>query len=164
MQLLARYPRAEVTHLATTCFRGFTQTRASNDSLKWETTRQLNAGVDISLYESRIQVSADVYYKKTKDLLMDVSVATQMGVASQLRNVGNVDNKGFELSINSKNLTGALKWDTDLNFSINKNKVKNLGGEDVLLFSGSIYERGDVSIVREGYPIGSFYGLISKRG
>jgi len=141
---------------------GVTQTRASNDSLKWETTRQLNAGIDVSLYDSRIQISADVYYKKTKDLLMDVSVATQMGVASQLRNVGNVDNKGFELSISSKNLTGALKWDTDLNFSMNRNKVKNLGGDDVLLFSGSIYERGDVSIVREGEPIGSFYGLIAK--
>lgn len=139
---------------------GVTQTRASNDSLKWETTRQLNAGIDVSLYDSRIQVSADLYYKKTKDLLMDVSVATQMGQANQLRNVGNVDNKGFELSITSRNLTGALKWDTNLNFSTNKNTVKNLGGEDVLLFSGSIYERGDVSIVREGYPIGSFYGLI----
>ncbi len=140
---------------------GVVQSRASNDSLKWETTRQLNAGIDVSLYDSRIQLSADVYYKKTKDLLMDVSVATQMGVASQLRNVGNVDNKGFELSISSKNLTGALKWNTDLNFSLNRNKVKNLGGEDVLLFSGSIYERGDVSIVREGHPIGSFYGLIA---
>ncbi len=140
---------------------GVQQDRATNDSLKWESTRQINAGLDVSLYESRIQVSADIYYKKTKDLLMDVNVATQMGVASQLRNVGNVDNKGFELSISSRNLTGALKWDTDLNFSINRNKVKNLGGEDVLLFSGNIYERGDVSIVREGYPIGSFYGLIA---
>lgn len=140
---------------------GVTQTRASNDSLKWETTRQLNAGLDVSLYDSRIQISADVYYKKTKDLLMDVSVATQMGQANQLRNVGNVDNKGFELSVNSTNLTGALKWNTNLNFSLNRNKVKNLGGEEVLLFSGNIYERGDVSIVREGQPIGSFYGLIS---
>ncbi|MGV8094379.1 MAG: TonB-dependent receptor [Mangrovibacterium sp.] len=141
---------------------GVAQTRATNDSLKWETTRQINAGIDVSLYDSRVQVSADVYYKKTKDLLMDVSVATQMGVANQLRNVGNVDNKGFELSVSSRNLTGALKWNTDLNFSINRNKVKNLGGEEVLLFSGNIYERGDVSIVREGYPIGSFYGLIAK--
>lgn len=140
---------------------GVTQTRASNDSLKWETTRQLNAGIDLSLYDSRIQLSADVYYKKTKDLLMDVSVATQMGQANQLRNVGNVDNKGFELSISSKNLTGDLKWNTNLNFSLNRNKVKNLGGEEVLLFSGNIYERGDVSIVREGEPIGSFYGLIA---
>lgn len=140
---------------------GVKQDRATNDSLKWESTRQINAGIDVSLFESRIQLAADIYYKKTKDLLMDVSVATQMGVASQLRNVGNVDNKGFELSIRSKNLTGKFEWNTDLNFSVNRNKVKNLGGEDVLLFSGSIYERGDVSIVREGYPIGSFYGLIA---
>lgn len=141
---------------------GMQQDRASNDSLKWETTRQINAGLDVSLFDSRIQLSADVYHKKTKDLLMDVSVATQMGQTTQLRNVGNVQNKGFELNINSKNLTGKLKWDTDLNFSLNRNKVKNLGGEDVLLFSGNIYERGDVSIVKEGHPIGSFYGLIAK--
>jgi len=141
---------------------GVQQQRATNDSLKWETTRQLNAGLDVSLYDSRIQVSVDVYYKKTKDLLMDVNVATQMGVASQLRNVGNVDNKGFELSVSTHNLIGAFKWNTDLNFAINHNKVENLGGENVLLFSGSIYERGNVSIVKEGYSIGSFYGLIAK--
>lgn len=141
---------------------GVRQERASNDSLKWESTNQLNFGADIDLFNSRVQVIADVYYKETEDLLMSVSVPTQLGQASQLRNVGNVKNNGFELGVNTWNLTGDFEWRTGINFSVNKNEVKNLGGPNVILFSGNIYERGDVAIVKEGYPIGSFYGLVAK--
>ncbi|MBP1640108.1 MAG: TonB-linked outer membrane protein, SusC/RagA family [Bacteroidetes bacterium] len=135
-------------------------TSSGNSKLKWESTNQINAGIDASFFNSRIVLSFDLYYKKTKDLIMSKNIPTQTGFSTQMVNVGNVSNKGLEININTRNLVKKFKWNTDFNFALNRNKVLNLDGQT--LYTGEIYERGNASIIKEGEPIGSFYGYISE--
>lgn len=130
---------------------GFASNRIPNENLGWETTYQYDAGLDIELFNSRLHVSLDGYYKKTTDLLLNVEIPWTTGYASSLQNYGSVENKGFELGIRTKNLTNGFKWDTDLNFSINRNKVLTIGNGASSYISGNY-------IIQVGKPLGTFYG------
>lgn len=123
----------------------------SNPDLKWETTRQFNIGIDAGLLEDRIQVTADYYQKYTYDLLLNTPIPVTSGFGETILNIGNIENKGFDVEIRTFNTTGAVKWNSALNFSANRNKLTKLATDnDVLLGSGLI--------LREGEPIGTFYG------
>ena len=140
------------------------QSTPENSSLKWETTSQFNAGLDMGFLESRITATMDVYYKKTNDLLIKVNLPSYSGFTSGQSNVGSIENKGFELGIDSRNLVNKLKWDTKLNFAINRNKVLSLGGEsDIFITSskpiGNVSEE-EFAVIREGEPLGSLYGYV----
>lgn len=123
-----------------------------NQDLKWETTRQANLGLDVSFIEGRIGITADIYHKKTSDLLLTTPIPLTTGFQNTLLNIGNVENKGVDLALNTINTTGELSWNSALNFSINRNKITNLSREEDinLLYGGNI--------LREGHPIGTFYG------
>ncbi len=124
-----------------------------NKNLKWESTRQFDLGLDISLFKDRFTITADYYKKFTYDLLLSTPIPTTSGFATTLLNVGNISNKGFDFDIRSINTTGTLRWNTSLNVSINKNEITNLNTEtDILLLGGSL--------LRTGLPIGTFYGYI----
>jgi TonB-linked SusC/RagA family outer membrane protein len=124
-----------------------------NKNLKWESTKQLDIGTDISFFSNRLSITADYYQKKTFDLLLSTPIPTTSGFASTVLNVGNIVNKGFDFDIRSYNTTGQFKWNTSLNLSINKNTITNLNTEtDILLLGGSL--------LRKGQPIGTFYGYI----
>jgi len=102
--------------------------RWGNNDLKWETTSQVNLGLDFTFLNYRITGSVDWYYKKTKDLLLQIKLPTSLGIENfPMRNDGEMVNKGFEFNINSKNLVGTFNWDTNLNMSFNKNKLTKLG-------------------------------------
>lgn len=133
---------------------GLSQTQLANPDLSWESTEQTNIGLDLSFFKGRLNFTADVYKKNTSGLLLAVSLPRSSGFVSSLQNVGNVENKGIELSLNTVNINKTdLKWNTDFNISFNKNKVTNLpGGQIPLGFNGY------ASIVKEGYPLGTFYG------
>jgi TonB-linked SusC/RagA family outer membrane protein len=133
---------------------------SGNKDLKWELTSQTNAGIDATLFNSRVTLALELYYKKTKDLLLAKTVASQTGFTSQMGNIGTVRNKGFEISLSTRNLVDKFKWNTDINFSINKNKVVDLNSS--VYYTGYVYERSNASIIKEGEPIGSFYGKISE--
>ncbi|WP_143962799.1 SusC/RagA family TonB-linked outer membrane protein [Litoribacter populi] len=136
-----------------TIFRGREPLSYPNRGLKWETTEQSNLGVDLSLFENRINVTAEIYQKNTHDLLLNTPIPFTSGFESTLLNIGNVRNRGFDLGINSVNVDGDFSWRTAFNFSINRNKVLNLASdEDIFLGAGSI--------LREGYPIGTFFGYV----
>ncbi|QEC66675.1 TonB-dependent receptor [Panacibacter ginsenosidivorans] len=122
-----------------------------NKDLKWESTKQLDIGVDISLFSNRITFTGDYYNKKTFDLLLSTPIPSTSGFTSTLLNVGNIVNKGFDLDLKTINTTGALKWSTSLNVSINKNEMTNLNTSTDILLPGGI-------ILRQGLPIGTFYG------
>ncbi|AMQ00523.1 Membrane protein [Pedobacter cryoconitis] len=96
--------------------------------LKWETSTTYNAGIDYGLFGGRVYGSVDVYYKKTKDLLSLVPIAVGTNFSNQLlTNVGNMENKGIEASVNVGIIkTDDVKWDMGFNFTYNKNKVTNL--------------------------------------
>lgn len=129
-----------------------------NNDLKWESTNQTNIGLDVSLWDSRITFSADAYMKKTSDLLLYVPLPRSTGFDTGLQNVGDIENKGLEFMVSSKNLIGDLQWQTDFNISFNRNKVINIIGSEIP--GGSVAARGDVSLSREGKPLGMFYGYI----
>lgn len=133
-----------------------------NNKLKWETTTQYNIGTDLGLFNNRITVTIDAYYKKTEDLLIKVNLPLYTGYSSGLSNVGSIENKGLEFSLNSRNFVGDFTWNTNLNFSINRNEVLNLGDQDEILLTsskpmGSVSEEA-FAIIKEGEPLGSLYG------
>lgn len=124
-----------------------------NKNLKWESTRQFDIGIDLGMFNNRINLTADYYTKLTYDLLLSTPIPTTSGFSTTLLNVGNISNKGFDLQINSLNTTGKLRWNTTFNFSRNKNVVTNLNTETDILLAGA-------SLLREGEPVGTFYGYI----
>lgn len=124
-----------------------------NKNLKWETTEQANIGIDFGALDNKITLSADVYLKKTSDLLLNTPIPYTTGFMSTLLNVGNVQNKGIDLDFRTINFQGQFSWNTSINFSINRNKITNLAGQnDINLGYGNL--------LREGQPIGTFYGYV----
>ncbi|MFQ5640056.1 MAG: SusC/RagA family TonB-linked outer membrane protein, partial [bacterium] len=130
----------------------------SNEELGWETTKQVNLGVDYALFEDRIYGTFDWYNSKTEDLLLQVGVQSATGFTSALTNIGRVQNKGFEFSLTSRNVVGAFQWSTEFNFSANDNKVLELGpGDEPILVAGAA---GIRHITQVGDEMGSYYGWV----
>ena len=149
---------AFTTSYATGSYAGsssYSKENASNDHLKWETTASYNLGFDLGLLKNRVNIVFDAYYKKTSDLLLVVPVGFASGVTSQLQNVGNVVNKGVELSVNATLLQRRkLQWTVSANAAYNKNEITDMGTtNDVILGSDK------QQILRRGESLGSFYGL-----
>ena len=128
-----------------------------NPDLKWESTAQLNVGINIGLFDGRIILTADYYNKQTKDLLLSRPLPSSSGFSSITENVGSVENKGVELSIATKNFIGDnFTWNTQFNISGNRNKVLELYNDQPIDDIG----RGGNRIM-EGEPIGIFYSYKS---
>ena len=131
-------------------------------NLKWETTEQKDLGVDIGIFKNRILLSADYYIKNTRDLLNTVVLPSSLGFTSTIQNVGEVQNIGFEFGVDSRIFTGAFKWDLNANISFNRNKVVKLYDDgDILGGNVNVVVINDASnILREGEPIGRFWGYV----
>ncbi|RYY51935.1 MAG: TonB-dependent receptor, partial [Chitinophagaceae bacterium] len=127
-----------------------------NQGLKWETTRQMDIGLEFGLFDNRLSGEIDYYHKKTNDLLYNVPVTGISGVTNVLSNIGEMENKGWELSLSSNNIVGRdFRWSSNFNISTNKNKVLKLDGEQTII-------RGDARFANAlvvGKPIGVFYGV-----
>lgn len=120
----------------------------ANPDLKWETSIGTDLGVEGSVLDSRLSFEVEVYQRKTKDLILSVQIPGTSGFSTQYKNVGNLNNKGIELTFNTINIsTHDFRWTSMINFSVNKNKVTNLGGQEL----GSSVNRA-----REGQPLGVF--------
>jgi TonB-linked SusC/RagA family outer membrane protein len=130
-----------------------------NNDLKWEATEQTNVGIDLAIFNSRFVLAADAYMKKTTGLLLWVTPPRSTGFDSGLKNVGELENKGLEFQVTTHNFVNEFTWSTDFNISFNRNKVKNIIGQQ--LFNGDVAGRGEVSLTREGDPIGLFYGYVA---
>jgi TonB-linked SusC/RagA family outer membrane protein len=136
----------------------------ANPDLKWEKNSQFDIGVDIGFLNDRLQLTADYYVKNTSDLLFNVNVPVNTGYASALRNIGSVQNKGWELSVSTVNLTGAFKWTSELNLSGNQNKITNLDGRPEFTAgegSGHLQVSNTV-LLKVGEPLGSFFGRVTN--
>ncbi|MBN8789319.1 MAG: TonB-dependent receptor [Terrimonas sp.] len=133
-----------------------------NKNLKWETTQQTDIGVDAAILNNRILFTADYYIKQTTNMLLDRPIPGSVGIpgSTAIKNIGKMENRGFEFQVSSKNLTGKLKWGTDFNISFNRSKIISLDGGTIKI--GNISERGTVAIAQEGKPLGLFYGYISE--
>ncbi len=136
-------------------------TRLPNN-LSWETTEQFDLGADIGIFNNKLILTADFYLKNTRDLLSDVRLPASMGYTSTIQNVGKVQNKGMEYSIEYKPFNNQFTWDLLANVSFNRNKVLSLyNHEDVLRDNVSMIIINDASsILREGRPVGQFWGYL----
>lgn len=124
----------------------------NNPDLKWETTRQFNIGVDAGAFAGRVQLTFDWFQKYTYDLLLSTPIPYTSGFQETVLNVGNIKNRGFDLELRTVNTQGVVKWNSSINFSSYRNEITKLARPtDVLLGSGLM--------LREGEPIGTFYGL-----
>src|SRR5699024_8249720 len=129
-------------------------TQLTNPDLKWETTNQVDIGLDFGFFSQRISGTIDYYHKKTSGLLLNVTVPGTTGFATQLRNGGKLENKGIELSVNTDNITGAFSWSSSFNISFNRNKITNLNGQ---VLEAESYASRYVNRGLEGEPVGIFY-------
>ena len=124
-----------------------------NPNLKWETTAQLDVGVDFGIFNNRITGELDYYEKKTSGLLLNVNVPSTSGFTTQTKNVGRLENKGYEIVLNTQNLIGKLKWSTTINLANNKGRVIDIQGQ---VIEGGV---SNMNRVAEGQPIGVFYAV-----
>jgi len=98
-----------------------------NDQLSWETAHNLNAGIDLGLWNNRIALSVDAYQRRNSDLIMPVALAAAYGVGRQYRNIGEMKNKGIEIILNTHTIQSPdFNWYTNFTFSYNKNKLTRL--------------------------------------
>ena len=156
-----------MTSVATNWGTGLLSGNTANPDLKWETTYSTNLGLDLGLFKNRIELVADVYYKKTNNLLLQLPLPAYVGTVGQgstsspWANIGSLENKGIELSLNTVNIEKKdFTWKTNLVFSLNRNKVLSLDTESSII-DKSISEGSETTIVTRtavGQPIGQFYG------
>lgn len=139
------------------------QTTLSNPELTWETTSQTDIGMDITLFNNRLTLYADWYYKKTSDMLMEITLPAGSAAARQLNyNGGTIVNKGWEFTVKSVNMKGKFEWDTDFNISFNKNELKSLRLTQVY-YSAITTDYVNDYVVRNvpGRSLGGFWGYIA---
>jgi TonB-dependent starch-binding outer membrane protein SusC len=133
---------------------GIAPIQLPNPDLKWETTAQLNLGVDFSVFTERLTVNLDYYTKKTTDLLLERPIPSSSGYTFISANIGEMENKGFEIGFTGNILKSEdFKWDANLNISANRNKVTKLYNNQPISDIGRGGNRVEV-----GQPIGIFYG------
>lgn len=136
----------------------------SNPNLKWESSFQSNFGIDLGLLNNRVTLSLDVYNIDTKDLILgDSSAPEYVGffVLNSLRNIGEINNKGLEIALTTRNVvTDDFSWTTDFNWSRNRNTVEKLiDGQDIILSSApGHFLQDETHILREGEAVGQFFG------
>jgi len=141
---------------------GFAPDNPGNNNLKWETTKQFNAGIDMAFFNSRLVVTSDYYHKTTEDLLFFADLPWTSGYDSYTKNVGSLENSGFEFALSSDNLVGAFKWNSDFNISFNKNRIINLEGQELFVNNDTYKLKiGNWAVIREGEQMGSFWGYES---
>ncbi|WP_052346330.1 SusC/RagA family TonB-linked outer membrane protein [Hymenobacter swuensis] len=143
---------------------GIRPDRIGNRALKWETSYQYNIGLDLGMFNDRLMLTVDAYRKRAEDLLLSVPLAPSTGaqVLDIIQNVGAVENKGLEFALNTTNVqgqNGGFSWTTNLNASLNRNKILDLGTlyntQNQLVDRNITYAN---SISQKGSPLGSFYG------
>ena len=137
---------------------GLAVTSLPNPDLKWEFTDQYDIGLDISLFDRKVNLSTDIYYKRTEDLLLQVPIPMSTGFGSRLTNVGNVENKGLEVALNTLNVDSEFKWTSDFTFSINRNEVLNLGGVEQRTFQDQFTNGLYTGSLSVGESLGNWIG------
>ncbi|WP_144215089.1 SusC/RagA family TonB-linked outer membrane protein [Flavobacterium anhuiense] len=129
----------------------------ADKNLKWEKTGQTNFGIDVSVFNGRVKFTGDIYYSKTKDLLLNVPIPIISGFSSTLTNIGQLENRGFEVSLSTINIDRKFKWSTDFNIFANRNKVLKLGANDAPI---DVNVSSMTSRTAVGQPVGMYYGYV----
>ena len=137
---------------------GKAKSNLGNSALSWETTVSGDVGLDIGLFNDRIFLLYDYYWKTTNGLLYAVDIPLASGFGSIQSNIGEFEFWGHEFSLETRNFTGDFKWNTQVTFGLDRNLVKKLGTENTPI--GGYQENVDFNRVEVGHPIGMFYGYV----
>ncbi len=146
---------------------GLIPNATANPDLRWETTISRNFGIDVGFLDNKISATVDMYFNTTKDLLLKTNIPSTSGYTTQFKNVGSTENKGIELTLNTKNIrTPDFSWNTDFNIAIFKSKVTGLNKEATFSqesFIQTIYLSAsyDAYLVKIGEPLGLVYGYVN---
>lgn len=159
---IGNYTHYNVVSSANTVFgdtssSGTAVTQLGNDNLGWETTKQLDLGVDFGFLNNRINFTYDYYDKRTTELLYNLPIPQESGFSSFTGNVGKLKFWGHEFSLDTKNLVGEFKWNTNFNIAFSDNKVLALSGSSNQIVA---YAERVSTITKVGGRIGQFYGPI----
>ena len=157
---------AALTNIPTRWGTGLRPNRYANPDVKWETTIAQNIGLDLNLFRNRVEFIADFYLRETKDLLRPADLPMYMGVSgtgslsAPMVNVGEVENRGMEFTLNTVNLSGDFQWNSGFTFTMNRNKLTKLYDE------GNVIDRNVQWFIHStrsavGQPLGMFYGYIA---
>ena len=147
----------------TTYNNGATPSRNANPNLRWETTTQYDAGLDLALFSNRVSLTVDAYTKKTNDLLYDKETPYYTAYADYTTNIGSVQNRGLEVQLDTRHSIGAAAIRLGGNIAFNRSKVLDLGGDQQIFFDGvdgSLPRFRPAAIVQVGEPLGNFWGYI----
>jgi TonB-linked SusC/RagA family outer membrane protein len=137
-----------------TLMSGLAPSYIANDNLKWETTTTRDLGLDVSLFNNRVQLNIDYYNNKTTDLLFNKPIPLTTGFSSYRTNVGSIQNRGWDIDINTFNINNKdFKWNTSINLSSVKNKVLDMGGDQRMI---STYWDAQF-ITQIGKPVCQYY-------
>lgn len=139
---------------------GLTLGRPSNPNLQWETTSSFDIALEASLFGGKVFTEFNYYYKKTEDLLLDITIPRQTGFNSQLQNIGSLQNQGWELLINSTNISNSnFNWNSTVTLSSNKNEILDLGGLDFIdIVADPILGSGNTRLI-VGETVPAFVGV-----
>jgi len=133
---------------------GVAPVQLPNPDLKWETSAQTGLGIDLSAFQNRVNLNFDVYYNHTRDLLLERPIPSSSGFYSISSNIGQMENKGLEVVLNTVNVDGEFSWTSALTYAMNRNKVLSLYEDQPIDDLGRGGNRVEV-----GEPIGIFFGL-----
>ncbi|MCF2505226.1 TonB-dependent receptor [Dyadobacter sp. CY107] len=137
---------------------GLARSSFTNGQLGWESMKQLDLGLDLSILDSRINLTADVYDKRNTNMLFNISTPGATGLTNAVVNLGEVQNKGLELALTTRNTTGAFKWTTNANITFNRNKVLAMSTDAERIFSTANGQVANTHVTQVGSPIGVFFG------
>ena len=138
---------------------GFAPDNIANPDVRWESSFQTNYGIDLGLFKNRIEVIADYYVKEARGMLLPALIPLTAGsLNAPFVNIGEIVNRGVEITLNTQNTTGRLSWRTSVNFSVNQNEVISLGSNGNLI---GVIQRLPVTRTEEGQPISQFYGFVT---
>lgn len=146
----------------------------ANPNLRWETTRQFNAGFDFGIINDRVTATVDVYHKRTSDLLQQLNLGPSAGFSTFTTNQGDLVNRGVEFAVSAAILNGKFKWNVSANIARNRNMITNLGLPETQFgterfaafvgrqVSGGTFFKAPANIFIEGRPAGLFWGFATN--
>ncbi len=138
---------------------GLTPSSMPNDALKWEQNRQVDIGLDMSVFEGRLNITADYYKKQSIDLLLNAPIPYYSGFTTFTSNIGDIEATGYELAVNGVILDNNFKWTSQFNIAFPSTRVLKLSDTDFFL-TGSYGNKTSAYIVKEGEPLGTIYGYV----
>jgi hypothetical protein len=133
---------------------GYVDGKVANSKLGWETTTDYSAGADMQLLNNRVTLSIDYFSRETTDMLFNMPLPTITGFGSYMANIGAMRNRGFEYTVNTRNMTGPFKWTTDFNLSYYRNRVLDIGKDKRPLIIDNGY-------TTEGKPLAGLWGMVN---